>query len=577
MTGKEKTSEHERRDWTIILIILLFGFLCVILAGQQALRFSPRWKLDTSMQSNLDPNSDFLTNRPVGYFEPLDPSILTQPAWINVFLTPGAFFEPRTPVAFTNTPLPTNTPVLITPTAVTLTNTPTVIPVSPTNTLIYYPPPPTRTSLPPPPTNTPLPAADLYISKDDTVTYVNPGDTVTYTVRVTNNGPSNVTGAILSDPAVSGLSKTVVACSLTPGQCISPPTVVQLESGAFALPTLNIGQFYEITITVNITASSGSVTNIATITAPAGISDPTPGNNSVSDTDVVNMVADLSIAVTDNSTHYVADAVKVYEIVVSNAGPSNVVGAAVTNIFSNGNIDPSTVFWGCIPSAGASCTSLGVGSLANELVNLNSGSSVTFYVTAQAISAPVGNLVNDVSVTVPGGITDPGPGVNSATDIDILITADTPPPGIEIGTGPNNNYYGIPAGSALTFSVSLIANGDAGPDLVVYEYNNAGTVFLDWMIVQVGDGSNWYTVFYWGDDLPDTNTNLDFTLLPPLSPPEPDERPIPATTPPFYNNHGIAIDIDAIVSSGTYQWLRIVSPIDNNDNQVEIDAVEFLP
>src|SRR6185436_5436648 len=117
-----------------------------------------------------------------------------------------------------------------------------------------------------------------------------------------NNGPSSVTGAILSDPAVAGLSKTGVTCSATPGQCVTPPTVAELEGGAFALPVLTSGQFYEITVTTDVTATSGNVTNIATVTAPAGMTDPTPGNNTASDTDTVNPVADLAITKTNGVT-----------------------------------------------------------------------------------------------------------------------------------------------------------------------------------------------------------------------------------------------------------------------------------
>src|SRR5512147_992889 len=99
-----KVPEQERRDWLIIPVILGIGSLCVIIAGQWALRFSPNWKLNTDMHSNLDPNSDFLTRRPSGFVEPIDASILTQPAWLNLFLTPGASFATGTPF-----PTPTST------------------------------------------------------------------------------------------------------------------------------------------------------------------------------------------------------------------------------------------------------------------------------------------------------------------------------------------------------------------------------------------------------------------------------------------------------------------------------------
>src|SRR5690242_9011862 len=96
-----KASQQERRDWFIIPLILGLGFLCVIVAGQWALHFTPSWKLNTNMDSKLDPNSDFLTRRPSGFIEPVDPSILTEPVWINLFLTPGAEFATRTAIPAT--------------------------------------------------------------------------------------------------------------------------------------------------------------------------------------------------------------------------------------------------------------------------------------------------------------------------------------------------------------------------------------------------------------------------------------------------------------------------------------------
>ncbi|MEP0806670.1 MAG: hypothetical protein HRF47_14395, partial [Chloroflexota bacterium] len=97
MNANGTRAERERRDWVIVLIILLIGFLCVGLAGERAIRLSPFWKLNTNMLSNLDPDSAFLTSRPVGYYAPLDPSILTPLPWLNIYLTPGAQVPTRPP------------------------------------------------------------------------------------------------------------------------------------------------------------------------------------------------------------------------------------------------------------------------------------------------------------------------------------------------------------------------------------------------------------------------------------------------------------------------------------------------
>ena len=116
--------------------------------------------------------------------------------------------------------------------------------------------------------------ADLAITKTDGVTTVDAGSSTTYTLTVTNSGPSPVTGAILADPAVAGLAKTAVSCAATPGQCVTPPTVAQLQGGMFALPALAAGQTYALSVTADVTAASGSVTNTATVAAPAGATDP---------------------------------------------------------------------------------------------------------------------------------------------------------------------------------------------------------------------------------------------------------------------------------------------------------------
>ena len=456
MNGKGKASEHERRDWIIILIVLLFGFLCVVVAGEQAVRFAPYWKLDTNMQSNLDPDSDFLTNKPVGYHGPLDPSILTQPSWINVFLTPGAFFETRVPQVATNTPTGTNTPIP------TLFFTPTAIRPSPTSTSVIFPPFPTSTRTSPPATS---------------------------------------------------------VASATPS-----PTRTPINS------------------------------------------------------------ADLQVAKGDGATHYIGDAVKTYTIVVTNAGPSDVTGATVVDTFST-NPNIASANWTCFPSGSSTCTPSGTGDI-NDTVNIPASGSITYLVTVQVVPIPSGSLDNTATVTEPPGVTDPAPGNNSATDSDTLITPDPPPP--NIGAKDNITYI-LTAGSTLTLRLSsdLIANGHPGADLVYYEYSLFPTfdgIWLDWIVIEISDGSNWYVVFNWGDNFRDTNTNVDYMILtPPVPPPNPeemDERRIAAVNLYPYDDpyrRGITIDIDSIVPPGTYTYIRFYAPPDGNDNQAEIDAIEILP
>src|SRR5204862_52535 len=128
------------------------------------------------------------------------------------------------------------------------------------------------------------------------------GGSTSYTVRVTDRRRGGEGKGVEMDAGASGLKKTGVVCSGSPGQCTvaTTPTVAQLESGCgFALPALASGQFYELTVSADVTATSGSVSNTATVAAPAGTTDPTAGNNSATDTDTVTPVADLAVTKTD--------------------------------------------------------------------------------------------------------------------------------------------------------------------------------------------------------------------------------------------------------------------------------------
>ena len=98
---------------------------------------------------------------------------------------------------------------------------------------------------------------------------------------------------------------------------------------------------------------------------------------------------------------------------------------------------------------------------------------------------------------------------------------------------------------------------------------------MDAVILQIGDGSNWYTVLNWGDGIPDTNTNIS---NPPGCTGEPDNCPIASSL--LYNSTGITIDVDIpSIPPGTYPYIRIFSPSapPDTDGQVEVDAIEILP
>lgn len=137
-------------------------------------------------------------------------------------------------------------------------------------------------------TTTTTAQADLAVSYSNTASLTANGSS-TYKLRITNNSGQAVTGAMIKVPASTGITKTTVSCSTTSSVCTAAltPTVAQLEAG-YALPTLAVGAFFELTITNNINAvASATINSTATVSLPSGIADSNTANNAVTSTAVV--------------------------------------------------------------------------------------------------------------------------------------------------------------------------------------------------------------------------------------------------------------------------------------------------
>ena len=261
--------------------------------------------------------------------------------------------------------------------------------------------------------------ADLAITKTDGVTTVTAGGSVTYTITASNAGPGNATGATVADTFPAILTGTWTCVGAGGGTCTA--------SGSGNInDTVNLPPGGSVTYTVTAAvsaAATGTLVNTATVTAPAGVTDPNPGNNSATDTDTIDQAVDLVITKTDGVTTVTAGGSVTYTITASNAGPSGANGAMVADTF------PATLTgtWTCVGAGGGTCTASGSGNI-NDTVNLPPGGSVTYTVTAAVSAAATGTLVNTATVTAPAGVTDLNPGNNSATDTDTVTAAAVAPP-----------------------------------------------------------------------------------------------------------------------------------------------------
>lgn len=250
---------------------------------------------------------------------------------------------------------------------------------------------------------------DLTATNTNNLTALQAGQSTTYAIVFSNLGPGDGSGATVSSvpPAVlTGVTWTCVAsggavCPAASGSGSITGTVPTFPSGGVLT--------YASTATVLSTAT-GTVVVPASVTVPAGATDPTPGNNTATDTDPLTPTADLSITKTSTPTAYFVGSPLTYTIVATNAGPVDVTGATIADTVPA----PLGAFtWSCTSPAGACGT--GTGNIA-ATVTLNVGQSATITLTGTVPNGTTGAIVNTATVAPPGGIIDPVPSNNTATN-----------------------------------------------------------------------------------------------------------------------------------------------------------------
>jgi large repetitive protein len=220
-------------------------------------------------------------------------------------------------------------------------------------------------------------AADLAVTMTDGGGNVTAGGNVTYTIVVTNNGPNGATGTQVSDPFGAAFVATTWTC--TGAAC---PAASGSGNLSAVLGTLAPGASATFTVvgTVALTAT-GTLTNTVTVTAPAGITDGTPANNTVTVTNpLIPAVADVSIALTHAPAGVIVGSAYTYTLTVSNAGPSPTSPVTATITLPAGATPGTTTApgWTCgaVVAQTLTCT--------NPSVAAGGSSTITQGVTAPA-------------------------------------------------------------------------------------------------------------------------------------------------------------------------------------------------
>ncbi len=243
------------------------------------------------------------------------------------------------------------------------------------------------------------PATDLGIDKRDDGSNAVAGTEFTYTLEVTNYGPSDSTGATITDTLPR---RWKLAPSYNPtcnGDAEDPQTV------SCAIGPLKAGEKVIVRLTVDVPANAlpGEVVNCAEIRANE--TDP----NSLNDrdcepTDVIRRT-DLSIDKRDDGSNAVAGKNYTYTLKVANLGPSDSSGATVTDTLPEG--------WTFVWSSNLSCSgdANDPQTVTCTLGPLPADSTADFTLTAAVPADAVPGTVTNQAEVIPRE-PDPNPGNN---------------------------------------------------------------------------------------------------------------------------------------------------------------------
>lgn len=323
----------------------------------------------------------------------------------------------------------------------------------------------------------PVDVAELGVTLDDGSVNYTPSSTVVYTAVVTNNGPNDATGVIVSNPVPAGATISNWVCAPSgAATCTTTPQMGAIAETGLSIPN---GETLTYTISVDLPSNfSGDLSN--TITVDSGNFDLLTSNDTVTDVNTNN--ADIVVTIDDSTATYTAGGISTYTVTMSNAGPRSADDA---QIIFNAPVDSSITAWTC---TGLSCPALSTGSgdIDYTVASFASGDSISYSVDVTSFSSRTTNM----TATVTGNAlnADPVAGNNSASDIDTPVFSS------DISITNTDGLFAYLPGTTVVYNVTVTNDGLSDATSVqVINGAPAGTTISAWScvgcLITAGSGS----------------------------------------------------------------------------------------
>lgn len=246
-----------------------------------------------------------------------------------------------------------------------------------------------------------LAVADLGVTKTSDVSTVIAGESLTYTITATNAGPSDAQNVVISDTVPANLTIS----SVTPAaDCSIVGNVITCTTS-----TVAYDDDYVVTIATTVSEDAGDGSTISnTASVASDTTDDNPDDNSATDETEVEKSVDLELSKTSAAERVAAGETLLYNLEISNLGPSSATNVVVTDILPSGVTFNSTM-------SNSNCTETGgVGTC--SFPTIASDATVAFVIAVDLPTDFTDGATLSNSASVEANENDPNEDNNSDTD-----------------------------------------------------------------------------------------------------------------------------------------------------------------